>query len=70
MSFKLYDPEISRKVKLSNNQLLSSRCYDILNELISRTENLFNELQLASNKVEIAKNAFLLSESGLEVQKF
>ena len=71
MSLKLYDPEISHKVKLSNNQLLKAQAdYAIFrNELISRTENLFNELQLASNKVEIAKNAFLLSESSLKDAK-
>ena len=68
MSYKLYDPETSHKVKLSNNQLLKAQAaYDILrSEIISRTESLFIELQLASNKVEIAKNAFLLSESSLK----
>ena len=71
VSYKLYDPEKSHKVKLSNNQLLKAQAaYDIFrNEIISRTESLFIELQLASNKVEIAKNAFLLSESSLKDAK-
>ena len=71
MSYKLYDPEKSHKVKLSNNQLLKAQAaYDIFrNEIISRTESLFIELQLASNKVEIAK-MLSLSESSLKDAKF
>ena len=71
LSFKLYDPEKSSNVILSENQLTKAEVeYSIFrNELISRAQKIFVELQLAYEKVEIAKKAFLLSESSLDDAK-
>ncbi len=71
LSYKLYDPEKSHNVILSENQLSKAKVeYSIFrNELISRAQKIFIELQLAYEKVEIAKKAFLLSESSLDDAK-
>ena len=71
VSYKLYDPEKSHNVILLKNQLSKSKIeFDIFrNELISKAQKIFVELQLASEKIEIAKEAFLLSESSLDDAK-
>ena len=71
LSYKLYDPEKSHNVILSENQLSKAKVeFNIFrNELISRAQKIFVELQLAYEKVEIAKKAFLLSESSLDDAK-
>ena len=68
VSYKLYDPEKSYNVILSENQLSKAKVeFNIFrNELISRAQKIFVELQLAYEKVEIAQKAFLLSGSSLD----
>ena len=68
VSYKLYDPEKSHNVILSENQLSKAKVeFNIFrNELISRAQKIFVELQLAYEKVEIAQKAFLLSGSSLD----
>ena len=68
LSYKVYDPEKSNNVILSENQLSKAKVeFNIFrNELISRAQKFFVELQLAYKKVEIAQKAFLLSESSLD----
>ena len=60
ISYKLYDPEKSHNVILLKNKLSKAKLeFDIFrNELISKAQKIFVELQLAYAKVEIAKEEF------------
>ncbi|WP_193741807.1 MULTISPECIES: TolC family protein [Prochlorococcus] len=71
VSYKLYDPEKSQNVILSENQLSKAKLeFNIFRDaLISRAQKFFVELQLAYEKVEIAQKAFLLSGSSLDDAK-
>ena len=71
LSYKLYDPEKSNNVILLENELSKAKVeFNIFrNELISRAHKIFVQLQLAFEKVEIAQEAFLLSESSLDDAK-
>ena len=71
LSYKLYDPEKSNNVILSENELSKAKVeFNIFrNELISRAHKIFVQLQLAYEKVEIAQKSFLLSGSSLDDAK-
>ena len=71
LSYTINDPEKSHNLSLSENQLSKAKVeFNIFrNKLISRAQKIFVELQLAYEKVEIAKKALLLSESSLDDAK-
>ena len=71
ISYKLYDPVRLHNFDLAKNQLSKAQItYDILkNKIVTKAEKFFIEFKLASKKVEIAENAFLLSESSLDDAK-
>ena len=68
LNFNIYDPVKVHNINLTKNQLSKAEIlYDIFKDtLISKTQKLFIDYQLALEKVKIGKQAFLLSKSSLE----